>query len=268
MRLLPERRDIQVPRGQALVEFAMVLPLIALLLVMAIDFGRVFFGWVALQNAARIAADFAAQHPDSWPANGPIEQQDQDRYQDQVLGDLLAINCTRVPAGNAPDPTFPSGTDTGDPAVVELHCTFPLITPLAQGILGGPVAVGARSEFPINRAVQLGLPPPVGPEPPAPSEEPEPPPVGCSAPVASFTWSPSPARKNQPTQFTDTSSIGTCTVTAWSWTFTSPNGTSSQQNPVHTFTWNGNANKTFDVTLTITTSGGVDSETLSVAARP
>ena len=50
-------------RGQALVEFALVLPLLALLLVMALDFGRVFFGWVALQNAARIGANYAGHTP-------------------------------------------------------------------------------------------------------------------------------------------------------------------------------------------------------------
>ena len=40
-----------------------MLPILALLLVMAVDFGRVFFGWVALQNAARIGADYAASGP-------------------------------------------------------------------------------------------------------------------------------------------------------------------------------------------------------------
>ena len=30
-----------------MVEFALVLPILALLLVLAVDFGRVFFGWVS-----------------------------------------------------------------------------------------------------------------------------------------------------------------------------------------------------------------------------
>ena len=61
MKLLPFHRGSRPRRrGQAMVEFALVLPLLVLLLVMAIDFGRVFFGWVALQNATRIAADYAA----------------------------------------------------------------------------------------------------------------------------------------------------------------------------------------------------------------
>ena len=50
------RREKPVSRGQAMVEFALVLPLLALLLVVAIDFGRVFFGWVSLTNAARVGA--------------------------------------------------------------------------------------------------------------------------------------------------------------------------------------------------------------------
>ena len=33
-----------------MVEFALIMPLLVLLLVMAIDFGRVFFGWVALDD--------------------------------------------------------------------------------------------------------------------------------------------------------------------------------------------------------------------------
>ncbi|MDQ2683995.1 MAG: pilus assembly protein, partial [Chloroflexota bacterium] len=70
-----------------MVEFALVLPILALLLVMAIDFGRVFFGWVALQNAARIAADTAAGTADAWPADNPNEDILQARYQAAVTRD-------------------------------------------------------------------------------------------------------------------------------------------------------------------------------------
>jgi len=40
-------------RGQAVVEFAIVLPVMVLLLVFAIDFGRVLFSWIEVMNAAR-----------------------------------------------------------------------------------------------------------------------------------------------------------------------------------------------------------------------
>ena len=170
MRLLPASRNRSArSRGQAMVEFALVLPILSLLLVMAVDFGRVFFGWVALQNATRIAADFAAHNADAWPANNPFEQASQDRYQELVLGDLEAINCEREPAGPIPDPQFPDGRATGDPAVVQLDCTFALITPLAELILGGPVPIGATSTFAINQAIQQGLPPDNAPDPPGPA---------------------------------------------------------------------------------------------------
>ena len=64
---LPSRRKAGQPkdrsRGQSMVEFALVIPLILLLMLIAIDFGRVFLGWVGLNNAARVAANYAAMHP-------------------------------------------------------------------------------------------------------------------------------------------------------------------------------------------------------------
>ena len=47
-----------------MVEFALVFPVILVLLMVAIDFGRVYLGWVNLQNMTRIAANFAANHAD------------------------------------------------------------------------------------------------------------------------------------------------------------------------------------------------------------
>ena len=49
MRLPIPRKIRQRPArslGQSLVEFALVLPMILLLMLIAIDFGRVFLGWV------------------------------------------------------------------------------------------------------------------------------------------------------------------------------------------------------------------------------
>ena len=46
-------------RGQALVELALILPLMLLLLLGAIDVGRLFYTYVGMQNAAREGATFA-----------------------------------------------------------------------------------------------------------------------------------------------------------------------------------------------------------------
>ena len=47
-------------RGQSLVEFALVIPILLFLTLIALDFGRVYLGYINLQNMARIAANFAA----------------------------------------------------------------------------------------------------------------------------------------------------------------------------------------------------------------
>ena len=95
-----------------MVEFALILPLLALLLVMALDFGRVFFGWIALQNATRIAADTAAQRADAWPsADGDEEQDWRADYETFITQDLQSANCT-YPTPH-PDPTF-TNENAGD----------------------------------------------------------------------------------------------------------------------------------------------------------
>ncbi len=49
-------------RGQALVEFALILPVLLLILLLTVDFGRLFFSYVAVNNAAREATNYAAMH--------------------------------------------------------------------------------------------------------------------------------------------------------------------------------------------------------------
>lgn len=158
-------------RGQAVVEMAIILPLLVLLLVMALDAGRLFFGWVALQNASRIGADYAASHADAWDGvPDPIELNQQDRYELLVSEDLQALGCQ---AGYVvPPPNFdPDGDGTDDftdgaHARVDLSCPFDLLTPLAESFLGAPVTLYGRSDFAINRVRVSGLPPPGNPPPP------------------------------------------------------------------------------------------------------
>ena len=51
----------QRSRGQSVVEFALMLPIFLILIFGGIDFGRVFLGWINLNNTARIAANYAAR---------------------------------------------------------------------------------------------------------------------------------------------------------------------------------------------------------------
>lgn len=168
-------RPEQDHRGQGLVEFALILPLLALLMVVALDFGRVFFGWVALENASRIAADYAAKNYDAWAEpDQPIKQLARDRYDELIAADAEAINCT-MSAPPVPEFSDPfSGAvvdppDTGDHATVKLECQMALLTPLAASVLGGGVNMSAEADFAVHKPETIKLP----------ENEVPPPPPGC-----------------------------------------------------------------------------------------
>ena len=147
------RREKPVSRGQAMVEFALVLPLLALLLVVAIDFGRVFFGWVSLTNAARVGANYAGYTP-----NLLTNASQRDDYelllQDAVTG--CDLNPTDLNDA-AYDPVFTDmdgdGKDNGwgDHVTVTISCQMHLITPLAGVIVGQDVPMVAEAVFPIRQ---------------------------------------------------------------------------------------------------------------------
>lgn len=161
--MLIRRRIEKRSRGQGLVEFAVVLPLLMMLLLMAIDFGRVFFGWVGLQNAARIGANYAAMYSEAdWADTDDPKRED---YIARIGADAGGINCTLPDP--LPMPSFPGGTDVGNDAVVSLTCDFSLVTPFIGAITGDPIQLSATSIFPIRSGI-VGSEGSGGPPPPPP----------------------------------------------------------------------------------------------------
>ena len=63
LRSFGDRRRHCVSRGQSLVEFAVVAPVLILFLLAVADFGRVFFVSIALNNAARAGTQYGIQSP-------------------------------------------------------------------------------------------------------------------------------------------------------------------------------------------------------------
>lgn len=59
-------RGTRGSRAQATVEFALVSGLLLLLIFGSIDFGRLFFTWASMTNAAREGARFGSVHPEWW----------------------------------------------------------------------------------------------------------------------------------------------------------------------------------------------------------
>ena len=158
------RRGRDTTLGQSLVEFALVLPILLFLTLIALDFGRVYLGYINLQNMARIAANFAGNNPTAW--DGTVVANDavlKTKYFNQIIADAQAINCQLVDTNgdgkiDASDftPTFTdrngngSVTDIGDTGQVQIGCRFAVITPGIASVVGGTVKVAATSSFPVK----------------------------------------------------------------------------------------------------------------------
>ena len=249
------RHGRSVSRGQSLVEFAIVLPILLLLTLVALDFGRVYLGWINLQSMSRIAANLAANNPTAWQGGGDANVKA--KYQNQIRSDAVATNC-QLPlvAGvrTAPAPVFSdanangSTSDIGDSATVSLSCSFDLITPGIKNIVGGSLTVSASSVFPVKSGMTSAM-----------SSGPS-----GTAPNAAFTGNgmlaPSTLTGVAPftVEFRDTSGGN---PTSWLWTFPDDNTTSTLQDPLnHTFQTPG----TYIVTMTATNAWGTDTESMGI----
>ena len=245
-------RRIRERRGQGLVEFALVIPVLLLLLLVAVDFGRVYLGWVNLQQMARIAANYAADHASAWDTPGdPVIQA---RYQTIVSNDARNINCT-LPSPLAP-PEFPTGTAIGQNVIVHLDCQFALVTPVISRVLGSNILASASATYPIKQGIVATVPgggaPPIIP------------------PVADFVASPRSGWSPLVVTMTD---VSLNNPASWSWDFNtgmsttgagsgsvSPSVSLAKGPHAVTYTCTGNPGDTcsFGVSLRVTNAGGQD----------
>ena len=181
-------------RGQSLVEFALLLPVLLLVVLGGLDFGRVFLGWVNLNNTARIAANFAASNATLMSAGNAGALASYNRI---VQDDAATTNC--APPDPIPAPTFTPNAGIGSTATVTLTCDFGIITPIVASVLGGDVTVTASAVFPIRSGVIAGVP---GGGPPVP--------------VAAFNVSPATGVAPVTVSFNN---VSTGSPTSYSWDF-------------------------------------------------
>ena len=230
-------------RGQSLVEFSLLLPVLLLIVLGGIDFGRVFLGWVSLNNTARIAANYAASNAQQMAAGNAAALA---AYNNLVQQDALTTNCE--PPDPIPAPTFTPSAELGGSARVELTCSFDILTPVISAVLGNQVTVGASADFPVRVGAVANVP---GGGPPTP--------------VASFTYTPTSGDAPLTVSFSNTST----NATSFSWDFDDDGvEDSTAQNPPDqvyavpgTYTAvltvsNGLATSTASHTITVTTPPG------------
>lgn len=101
-------------RGGAMVELAVILPVLVLLVVGVVDYGRAFYTSVTVANAARAGAEWGAQSPEFQLDFAGMENFGKQDGQDAAPLDLTATrycecagaswpSCTACAGGAAPD---------------------------------------------------------------------------------------------------------------------------------------------------------------------
>ena len=131
-------------------EFALVLPVLLMIVLLGLDLGRAFFSWVTVSNAARVGANYAGLNPNASYAAGST-------YDNLVRGDGANSTCP-ISAGAPPQPVFTDSPldantathDLGDNVTVTISCPFRLITPFVGAFTGSQITISAGATFTIR----------------------------------------------------------------------------------------------------------------------
>lgn len=110
----------QTEAGQSLVEFTMILPIFLVLMFGLVDFGRAFYTWLLVTNAAREGARVAAVQADSSSVDARIYDSFCSTY---------PSDCSLEPAKLAITKTNIQGT-RGSAVTINLAYNFEFVTPL------------------------------------------------------------------------------------------------------------------------------------------
>lgn len=148
--------------GQSLVEFALVFPIIVLLIMAFAEIGRAVFAFNTIANAARQGARVAAVNQladvtecdESRPIEDPYEPHWSMRGCAIVAGKTIGLSTTNIGVAYEPPPDTTLDCDpvlhVGCIAVFTVTYNFTLTTPFVSNLIG-PFTMSQTSEMPIER---------------------------------------------------------------------------------------------------------------------
>lgn len=153
----PKWRRRHRERGQSVVEFAIVFPLLMLMVAAIADFGRIYVSMVAVESAAREAADFGSFHANSWRVDGSVTPPVDNRT--TTVDRMRKRACTAAAGSNLEGYSEPAGT------IGHATCTNPSFTyalepdnpSCADVVTEPPCVVLARMDYDFNMI--LAFPP-------------------------------------------------------------------------------------------------------------
>lgn len=229
-------------RGQSLVEMALILPVFMLLMVAALDLGRIYYSRITVNDAAREGALEAARNPGSFLANTACTtaNKDSNRIMCRSLNEARGSFVTVLPADVSRTcstlicpPLVPA---LGDSVYVTVTGRFTFLTPLLGQFFGGQTVT-----FTSRASAQLNVMPTAFTTP---------------TPTSSFTAIPTTGQAPLTVAFVNTSTSGT----SWNWNF-GDGQSSTAQNPVtHLYATAGS----YGVTLTTTNAAGSATSAMTV----
>jgi Flp pilus assembly protein TadG len=140
-----DSRRSRTDQGQSLVEFALILPILAMLFLGAVDLTRAFYYYIVLENATREAArvliDYPYQFDDTVACAAAVRE----------AQSFVTLSCSggtpTITIAPAVDLTAnpPHRTPGRQPVTVTATTTFTPITIFLQQLLGGTITVRAST---------------------------------------------------------------------------------------------------------------------------
>ncbi len=138
-----------------MVEFALILPIMLLLLAAAVDLGRLFYAYLAVSNAAKEGAFFGARSPlcvdDSnvaCPDPLNVEWHVQNEAPNLVNSSGVSLFTTQI-ACRDPNGTLRQPINlcvNGDTYIVTVTYPFRLVTPILSSLMGSGLTLGSTSQ--------------------------------------------------------------------------------------------------------------------------
>ncbi|ADL11781.1 TadE/TadG family type IV pilus assembly protein [Acetohalobium arabaticum] len=122
-------------RGQALVELALVLPVLLLILFGIVEFGRIFHAYLVIANAARVGA-----------REGAITNDDTDIKDAVRTAADHSLDLNRLSIAISPDP---ANRNKGDSLTVEVDYDVEVFAPIIAQLVPDP--------FPINSTMVMRI---------------------------------------------------------------------------------------------------------------
>jgi PKD repeat protein len=241
------RRHGPKSRGQSLVEFALVLPVFMLLLLIAVDFGRLFFSYVQISNAVREGASYGIYSPNDIAGIRAAVGRETNA---QAQRGESALTVTTSCADSAGTPLACSlatgGSGAGNTITVKVNEPFTFLMPFVDGFFGNNLQMNVTATSTV-----LGYVAGSGGTPPG----------SCSLPTASFTVLVNSTKTIFADPTASRPNSGTCNISGFNWNWGDGNlevGTATGN--AHTYT----AANTYTIILQVTNQAGPDTSTQNV----